>query len=213
MTRSPYGGRDPTASLTPLDSEPVIAQAAAALRGIEVKKWAILIGSPWQGPIYYIPDTKQPILNQSGQEVASVLHDTVEGTHLPVFLVHPQNVAMLGAIESRVRFAAPSRARVGAKSIAPAPQRPCQPHRRPGCKKDLLSHSDPISRKESDIFGKREYSMGKHRRQLLYTTGAHVHGNRRMRQLFIVLLTLLAAAAGSIFVTSALFHAAQPFVY
>jgi hypothetical protein len=34
-----------------------------------------------------------------------------------------------------------------------------------------------------------------------------------MRQLFIVLLTLLGAAAGSIFVTSALFHAAQPFVY
>jgi len=55
--------------------------------------------------------------------------------------------------------------------------------------------------------------MEKHRRQLVSTTGAYVHENRRMRQLFIVLLTLIAAAGGSIFVTSTLFHAAQPFVY
>jgi hypothetical protein len=33
------------------------------------------------------------------------------------------------------------------------------------------------------------------------------------RQLFIVLLTLLAEAAGGIFVTSILFHAPQPPVY
>ena len=54
--------------------------------------------------------------------------------------------------------------------------------------------------------------MSAYKRRVTYSLSRRLYRSRKFHAVYIVILTLLCATVGGLFVTSALFHAATPLV-